>query len=388
MRYNHYIMFFRNLISRLLLALFVFIISLICLELLLRRFMPITVYHMDLNDYIATNDAQIYEPRPNSNLFNANGFRENHDISLQKPDTVTRIEVLGDSLAFGLWLRPDETFSKLLEKKLNENPVNQQTYEVLNMGVPGYNISQVVNRFKQKGLLYKPDIALYYYWLDDSYISDGGMINVFTNPVLRTYQQSYNHIAAHQSTLLDDIINRFFNLQIGRHIIRHFLPGDITTRTLTTEDKTLYEHDIPTTVVSLYTKFITTYKNGGYKDIQGFEQYYAAYVDYNNFLYWNHNILEFSNTCKKEQISCIVLLTPVLYMHTTREYNWSGLHAFITDVFHEYGLSVIDLTREFEKYNGQDLRAVTYDPEHPDALGNQIISDNLYQKIESLESNK
>jgi len=63
------------------------------------------------------------------------GYRE-RDFATPKPPGVFRIVILGDSLTWGAGLAPDERYSNLLEKSLNETyPVKK--FEVLNFGIPG-----------------------------------------------------------------------------------------------------------------------------------------------------------------------------------------------------------------------------------------------------------
>ncbi len=68
---------------------------------------------------------------------NSEGFRDS-EHNLKKPKGVFRIIVLGDSFTYGLGVEAEETYSKILEKILNEASVRRDIrYEVFNMGIAG-----------------------------------------------------------------------------------------------------------------------------------------------------------------------------------------------------------------------------------------------------------
>lgn len=88
---------------------------------------------------------------------NSDGFRD-QEYSIEKPANTSRIIVLGDSVTFGLGLEINETYSKILENKINSK--NKKMYEVMNLGVPGYNTLDEVEFFKEVGLKYSPNIVI------------------------------------------------------------------------------------------------------------------------------------------------------------------------------------------------------------------------------------
>lgn len=66
---------------------------------------------------------------------NSLGFRED-EIEIPKPANVCRIMVLGDSFTWGAGLAVDERYTDLTEEQLNQ-AFPDQTFELLNFGVPG-----------------------------------------------------------------------------------------------------------------------------------------------------------------------------------------------------------------------------------------------------------
>ncbi|MBA3993190.1 MAG: hypothetical protein C0469_06650 [Cyanobacteria bacterium DS2.3.42] len=79
--------------------------------------------------------------------------------SKKKPAGVFRIALVGDSLTEGFSVHPGHRFGDLLEKRLNSEFPDRH-FEVLNFGVPAYNIAQKYLRLKNLALDYEPDIAI------------------------------------------------------------------------------------------------------------------------------------------------------------------------------------------------------------------------------------
>jgi hypothetical protein len=98
-------------------------------------------------------------------ITNSDGFR-GRSYPIPKPAHVYRILLLGDSVAFGRHLSNEDMLSSRLEGLLKrECPATE--FEVLNMGVEGYNTIQELEMLKAKGLKYKPDLLMVYYCFND-----------------------------------------------------------------------------------------------------------------------------------------------------------------------------------------------------------------------------
>lgn len=102
--------------------------------------------------------------RDGNNVISRDGWRDK-DYPLAKPPGVFRILVIGDSVPFGLMVPRDETFPKQLEKLLNTETPGR--FEVLNLSVTGYNITQIAETLRARGMKYDPDLVIYAYVLND-----------------------------------------------------------------------------------------------------------------------------------------------------------------------------------------------------------------------------
>jgi lysophospholipase L1-like esterase len=93
---------------------------------------------------------------------NASGMR-NPEVPEAKAAGQRRVAVLGDSIAFGYWVEERQAFPRQLEAMLG----GPQRVQVLNFGVPGYNLEQEIESLRTKALPYAPDVVVVAFCLND-----------------------------------------------------------------------------------------------------------------------------------------------------------------------------------------------------------------------------
>jgi len=124
-----------------------------------------------------------YEPMPDINeiekpvwlpfgvtyTINNDSLNDRYTYATQKPPDVFRIITLGDSFTFGHFVNTSENWTEKLEDTLNTGPNCPRKYEVINLGVRGYDIHYAVQRFLRRGKKYNPDLVI---WLlkDDDFL--------------------------------------------------------------------------------------------------------------------------------------------------------------------------------------------------------------------------
>lgn len=123
---------------------------------------------------------------------NSRGLRD-AETTLEKPDGIRRVVVIGDSFAWGYGVEQAETFSSLLESALPAT-------EVINGGVSGYSTDQALLWLRRDGIRYAPDVVVYVlsgnddvmnhmkrvYWIYDKpsfRLRDGGTLELEGVPV-------------------------------------------------------------------------------------------------------------------------------------------------------------------------------------------------------------
>ncbi len=121
----------------------------------------------------APDPAIIYRPIPNQYGFPSRYHLPRAHINAWgtrgkelQPAPAKRVLLLGDSHAFGVGLRDDETFAAQLERHL---ATTGGAVEVVNCGVGGYGLFQEVGLFKARDLALKPDSVVLLYSLSQIY---------------------------------------------------------------------------------------------------------------------------------------------------------------------------------------------------------------------------
>ncbi len=96
----------------------------------------------------------------------ADGLRGD-ETTVEKPAGVRRVAVLGDSIAFGYWVSDPDGFPRQLETMLNAGGGDGERVEVLNFGVPGYNLDQEIETLRVRALPFSPDLVVVAFCLND-----------------------------------------------------------------------------------------------------------------------------------------------------------------------------------------------------------------------------
>ncbi len=100
-----------------------------------------------------------FEIRPHATEeINSLGMRM-REIRVEKPAGAYRVIVLGDSIAYGIGVKPEETMSSVLETLLRQR-YPDRTIEVLNAGVISYNTEQEWDWLVHRGMPLAPDAVV------------------------------------------------------------------------------------------------------------------------------------------------------------------------------------------------------------------------------------
>lgn len=89
---------------------------------------------------------------------NGSGFR-GPEIEVEARPGTFRIAALGDSTTYGFLLPESRSYGRILETKLNALS-DDADFQVINAGVPSYDLAHIKHRYKNKVARYKPDIVL------------------------------------------------------------------------------------------------------------------------------------------------------------------------------------------------------------------------------------
>lgn len=89
---------------------------------------------------------------------NSRGMRGRAEYTDEKPADTLRVVCIGDSFTFGNDSKGRDTWPVLLESLLDEQ---LGATEVLNLGVSGYGVDQVVLMLEERGLAFSPDVVVW-----------------------------------------------------------------------------------------------------------------------------------------------------------------------------------------------------------------------------------
>lgn len=117
-----------------------------------------------------------YEPRPNTTEtvkrnwlsysptyhINSDSLNERYEYEEKKGEGVFRIVALGDSFTFGAYVDTKANWTELLEDYLNKKYMCSAVtkYEVINLGMDGYDTAYEVERYVRRGKKYTPDLIV------------------------------------------------------------------------------------------------------------------------------------------------------------------------------------------------------------------------------------
>lgn len=161
----------KSIIQNLALAFATILVLFILLEIIVNIFVSAPVFDKELNDiwYVGiphkkgvfkTSEFEAHY------RFNSIGFRD-YEYSLEKDKNTCRIAVLGDSFAESLQVELNESWPKLLEKKLNSNSKNIK-FEVMNFGLSCAWTEAEYFVMERYALKFRPDIVfLLFYTRND-----------------------------------------------------------------------------------------------------------------------------------------------------------------------------------------------------------------------------
>jgi len=138
--------------------------------------------YLEEPDHKVTGHRYLYDARlgwkniPNWNAtsrgrkltINSQGLRD-RERPIEKRHGDTRLLVLGDSFAWGYGVSDDEVFSKVLERRLEDDHEN---IEVINTGVSGWGTDQEYLYLIDKGFAYAPDIVVLAFFLRNDTINN------------------------------------------------------------------------------------------------------------------------------------------------------------------------------------------------------------------------
>ncbi len=124
---------------------------------------------------------------------NSSGFR-GPEIGVEAPPGTFRIAALGDSTTYGFLLPESRSYGRILETKLNALS-DDAAIQVINAGVPSYDLSHIKHRYINKVAQYKPDIVLLMSGPNDRDYLEGDSFERILGEILLETQKNDSRLA-------------------------------------------------------------------------------------------------------------------------------------------------------------------------------------------------
>ena len=159
---------------------------------------------------------------------NAEGWRSPAYLRA-KPEGVYRVLVLGDSFMAGLQVGDEETFSGVLERRLNEAGLDRRV-EVINFGVPSWSTDQQFLALREYGVPLDPDMVLLAFYAQN----DVAEVDLSFRSATSNYPKPYFDIRDGQLVELPFSDPTPFPVRIGRRLAAPFRTYPLTRDALLT----------------------------------------------------------------------------------------------------------------------------------------------------------
>jgi lysophospholipase L1-like esterase len=343
-----------------------------CAEMILRFFFPLQTIRIDSfpPEYyrLSPNPRLGYELRPNTHDINSDGFR-GPEYTIEKAPDVTRIAIIGDSIACGFGFKYSETYSALLSDLLNQD--KDARYEVLNFGVNGYGTVQIAERFKEKVLKYQPDIVIYGYWFNDFHNTGCADFEYpfFTTLKGKTWelyirlQRNIPFLKYARSNLIESQI--FTRLAYLVFEINKKRPLDTVGDSAFTPGDPACQK-----VFEIFKKAIENAENQGL-NIRFLDRALTI-TDFTQ--HWNA-LKEMAELSRKNGIRFVLLTTPVLF--NSEEYHYQAFHDYVDELALSLNLERVDTLSYFKKDGFSDCKLFGFDWCHFNQYGHALVARSL-----------
>jgi len=230
------------------------LIGLAVAELIARAFDPgIQVVFRESVEF-SEDPTLVYALRPGArdgkHYISSAGLRDD-ETPRAKPAGTFRIAAIGDSLTHGSGGPRENSYPEQLEALLNGRArTTRSRFEVLNFGVPGYNIGQVVRRLRVLGLSFEPDIVVYGYVLNDpqAFSIEAAALRTLRDEAIRDADADASHVAGRwlAHSRLYQLARQWVHRREGLAVLRAQMPNDPAYEAARSGDRTRYFRSIHT----------------------------------------------------------------------------------------------------------------------------------------------
>ncbi len=263
------------------------------------------------------------------------GYRD-LERTTQKPKGLRRVISLGDSFAWGASVEFEDAYSQRLERGLSRR--RGETWQVINLALPGMNTVAETAQLATEGLAYDPDVVLLGYVLNDSEDPQSAEARRVRDWTMEKKEES------RQSSLL------------GRSAL-YRLVG---------------------------TRLWATAENR--RRIAGFRSMYAD--DAPGWVAGRKALRTMGGLCRERGIPLVVVIFPLFGNPLDSSYPFAGIHAKVAQAAGDAGARVVDLLSAYRGLRWELLVVNGTADEHPNEIAHRIAADVLLKALDDVVPGK
>ncbi|CAA0091158.1 Uncharacterised protein [Halioglobus japonicus] len=268
------------------------------------------------------NSILSYEYDPSDPNINSLGLR-GKETTVNKPEDVYRIALIGDSFAYGYSVALSDIFATQLENRLNDNSEGRR-YEILNFGRSGYGTVQQAELY-------------------------------------RTYIRQFDPDEILLSYVLNDVTGTEFLAEIFR--------ADVAYRN--TRDQLSQYSLLATWVYMTYHRLSQSQTKE--------ELWNSLYVDSSPEFHTVQNALaELATMAQQDGVKRRAIIFPELGADA-ENYPYKEVHNVVKAALSESGFDTRDLLPDYEQYSDWSELIVARDDQHPNSKGHDIATTAIYE---------
>jgi lysophospholipase L1-like esterase len=321
---------------------------------------------------MSRNEALGWELDPNDPLVNADGFR-GREYEVGKSDAI-RIIALGDSVTFGRGVPLESTYAKLLEDRLNREERGSLRYEVLNLGVGGYNSRQQLEFYKKKGRKYEPDFLVIGFILNDATPESEHLA------VLRTRREKEQGKTTPEQAALEEFRERWRTDPEFRKALtelREAMPEARPEKRAERREASAEEPPGGSRLIALVRDRLERMRQK--PQVARHPWVARTYSDPESWRIVSDSFEEFSRISALDDVSVLVVIFPLLTDFD--DYEFVAVHEQIGNEARKRGFEVLDL---YERFRGEDagrFRQSERDTVHPNSAGHRSVAQWIHEHL-------
>lgn len=285
---------------------------------------------------------------------NKDGFIGRDYSYTKQPDTY-RIVIAGDSLTEGFQVNEADTYSALIESKINNAGLDKKV-EVLNMGIAGYGTQRELYVFEKKGLRFNPDLLILAFFVGNDFTDNIGE-NINREARFTAFQEFKNdiklfvrnHFSAWRFVLQQKSRNKFLNFLKNNN--NSMIKSSTTTDPL----------------------FQKEYSEDTQKMINRSKELLLAFK-------------KLADENKKDHLVLILPSAGQIYFEGDDNFYSEKINEVLKNYFKLQKIKYIDLLPEFKNYYKLKPKIPLYLPRdgHPSENGHLVIADKVVDYLKNL----